>query len=286
MKTATTPFPLLLKWAGSKWREAPQILAALLRRRCVGRVCEPFAGSAAFSGYLASLGERYPPGPILVDANPCLMKLYEAVRDRPLALLDVFSTMIVGQDRKFSREIYRRAREHWLYDSRIEVVGAAMLFVNRTNYNGLWRTNQSGRYNVPPGKAEGADLSSMHAQILEAVPFWSLVLDGATLHTGDYTLGLNSPHSPPILFIDPPYEGTFVDYAKQAGRVGASALHDKCQHAARRGSLVLATLPDIEALIEPWLDWCDVEPLERVCQMGARTAGKTALLRQVLLVSK
>jgi DNA adenine methylase len=284
-------YPRLLKWAGSKAKEAPDIFRAcrlddledgVSREE---KVCEMFAGSAAFTGYRALGGpaapEPWAPPTLLIDVNPALMALFRVVRDRPLALVDQYLEWYLCCNGVMDRAFYAKVRDELLPQNYELVRAAALLFLNRSSWNGLYRTNKEGRNNVPPGLKEGEPLAPVDEA---AIDFWHLALQQTRLVCGDFTMCWASDAD--VFFVDPPYPEKFTGYATEAGQVDMVHLAQFCEALVKRGKRVVATLPGAEELMALWTPFCDVLPLERHSQMGALTAGDHAPLGQVMLVSR
>lgn len=136
----------IMKWAGGKARLAPQIAQALAGP-CTGTYYEPFLGSAAVFLHLKSLGlvRRA----VLSDANDKLVALHRAVRDDVDGLLAALKSMPTDD----WRERYYEVREDY---NRGPFQGsqhaARFVWLNRAGYNGLYRENRRGEFNVPCGK--------------------------------------------------------------------------------------------------------------------------------------
>ncbi|MDB4937146.1 MAG: Methyl-directed repair adenine methylase, partial [Labilithrix sp.] len=144
----------VVKWAGGKSR----LLDRLMKRLPAGRFptyAEPFCGGAAMFFALAAEPKRRFDRALLADKNEELVELYRAIKTDVESLID----RVRGyQDDHFRLDDEKR-RAHF-YDVRaLETAtmktierGARLLFLNKTCFNGLWRVNASGRFNVPFGK--------------------------------------------------------------------------------------------------------------------------------------
>lgn len=135
-REAQAPLPFL-KWAGGKRRLLPELLARIPEN--FGRYHEPFLGAGALFFELA------PRGSVLSDRNQRLVRTWRTVRDAPEALIDRLSTF--PHDEDFFLEMRGRDIDR---EDDLEVA-AWMIYLNRTGYNGLYRVNQKGGFNVPFG---------------------------------------------------------------------------------------------------------------------------------------
>lgn len=148
---AVQPCPVV-KWAGGKTRLLDRLLTRLPEGR-FSTYAEPFCGGGAMFFRLSSYDKRLFDKAILADKNAELVALYTAIKEEVEPLTERL--------RAYQEEHYRRdadgRREHF-YEVREQAPetnierGARLLFLNKTCFNGLWRVNASGRFNVPFGK--------------------------------------------------------------------------------------------------------------------------------------
>jgi DNA adenine methylase len=176
-----TPF---LKWPGGKrWL----LNHGLPQPAGYRRLVEPFlGGGAVFFGL-------EPPSALIADINPELINLYEVVRDAPQKLADVLG---------WHQE--RHSKEHF-YATRSEVcdtpvkMAARTLYLNRTCWNGLYRLNKAGQFNVPIG--------TKTAVVMESDDFLSAsqILQLADIKCQDFQSTIDATEDGDFLFVDPPY---------------------------------------------------------------------------------
>ena len=137
----------LVKWAGGKRGVLPWLLPLVPPR--FGRFYEPFLGGAALFLFLG------PPQAVIGDANCELMAMYAAVRDYPeevMALLDRMQPHVLDAT-SYYRE---RAKDPSALPPAERA--ARFIYLNKTCYNGLYRVNRAGRFNVPFGRYARAPL--------------------------------------------------------------------------------------------------------------------------------
>jgi DNA adenine methylase len=135
----------ILKWAGGKRR-----IAHFLSRfspEIIDQYFEPFLGSAALFLYLAQTRPRFKA--ILSDSNDELINVYKCVRDNIHDLIDVLEIHQANYYR-YPKEYYYYIRDIYHPANNIENA-CRLLFLNKTCYNGLYRVNKSGSFNVPFG---------------------------------------------------------------------------------------------------------------------------------------
>ncbi len=177
----------LLKWAGGK----SQLLEALTSRLPLryGRYLEPFFGGGALFFALA------PEEAIISDSNPEIINLYRSVAKDLGKVIDHLSRYRNEADLFYSV----RAMD-WTGLDPAEAA-ARTLFLNRTCFNGLYRVNRKGQFNVPFGR-----YASPRILDEETLRQASLLLKKTTILCGDYKEIL-AGHARPgdFVFLDPPY---------------------------------------------------------------------------------
>jgi DNA adenine methylase len=195
-----TPVPIL-RWAGGKRWLMPEI-RRLVESADILDYHEPFFGGGA-----AFFGLPHTRNAWLSDLNHELIQTYEAVRDEPLAIARRLSGM------ENSEANYYRVRDT---RPRTSVSRAArFIFLNHTSFNGLYRVNLKGEYNVPYGNRARPNLPN--EDHLLAV---SERLSSATLQTRDFVEVLQMVGERDLVFLDPPYtvahnNNGFVKYNQQ-----------------------------------------------------------------------
>ncbi len=141
MAAQVHPRPFL-KWAGGKTRLAPTIAAR--RPRAFGTYHEPFVGGGALFFYLYRQGLVRKA--ILSDINAELIATYRAVRDHVEQVIRILQSF--PHDEKFFYSL--RAVDPRTLD--LPHLAARMIYLNKTAYNGLYRVNRRGQFNVPFGR--------------------------------------------------------------------------------------------------------------------------------------
>jgi len=184
---ADDPRPLL-KWAGGK----RQLLDAIFRRlpEQMSTYYEPFVGGGAV--FFALAAERRFKRAVLTDQNAELIATYQAVQG------DVESVIKALRDMPHSEEAYYRIREQ---KPRLPTRRAArMIYLNRTGYNGLYRVNRSGKFNVPFGRYVRPNICDEDR--LQAV---SRALQGVRLEVADFGELCAKARPGDAVYFDPPY---------------------------------------------------------------------------------
>ena len=193
----------VIKWAGGKARLLPELLERLPSDYGERRHVELFAGGASLGLHVAH--ER----PLMLcDINPHLIGLYRTLRDECPALRRSLAQLA----RRTERGDYYRVRQRFAQGSGSAAQRAAMfVYLNRLGFNGLYRENASGVFNVPFGDGRGAPY---HPHALQDA---ADALQGCELHAGDFEALRGKLAHWDFVYLDPPYVPTastsFAAYA-------------------------------------------------------------------------
>ncbi len=196
-----------IKWAGGKRQLLPEIIRRLpVKELMSGKMsyAEPFIGGGAV--FFRLLNEGFCFHRIyLNDLNARLMTAYRIVRDEPMKLISRLRTLESEYQRHSSdkkKECYLFQRKKFNSGGLSDVEQAALLiFLNRTCFNGLYRENSKGHFNVPFGKSENPQICADDVLTADA-----LALKDATLMCGDFSLVLNELGGQTLFYLDPPYK--------------------------------------------------------------------------------
>lgn len=175
-----------VRWAGGKTWLIPH-LPTLLGELHVEHYHEPFLGGGAIFFSLEHRKKSY-----LSDANEQLINVYIQVRDNPEELIDYFL------DFNNTENEYYRIRDEITNESTIENA-ARFLYLNQTSFNGLYRVNKAGRYNVPYG------FRTNWAYDVERLRAASTCLQNTRISAGDFEVNKYRIKENDLVFLDPPY---------------------------------------------------------------------------------
>lgn len=225
------PAKPFLKWAGGKTQLLAEILARVPTR--FGRYYEPFlGGGAVFFGLK-------PQRATLSDINPDLIATYTAIRDEVDAVIEAL------QGYRCDKDDYYRVRSQSLDGLTSAQRAARLIFLNRTCFNGLYRVNRLGQFNVPFGRYTNPTIC--HTDNLQQV---SRAMQNMRLRCQPVSQVARQARRGDFVYFDPPYvplsaTAQFVSYAR-----GGFALEDQKKLArlfaalARRGVQVLLSNSD------------------------------------------
>lgn len=202
------------------------------------RLIEPFAGSGAVFFHVE------PTTALLSDSNEQLIEAYEAVRDEPEAVLAAL------------RRHHRRHNKSHYYEVRasrpraLSARGAKFIYLNRTCFNGIYRVNLRGEFNVPMGSK--ASVLRPNDDFFA----WADLLKHAELVAQDFDKTLAGATSGDLVYADPPYTvkhnmNNFVKYNERIFSWAdqerlAESLHD----ATGRGACVVVSNADSPSIRE------------------------------------
>lgn len=220
----------VLRWAGSKRQVLPTL--ASFWRPSFRRYVEPFAGSAALFFRLQ------PQRALLGDINEDLIATYEVIRSRP----DDVHAAVSRIER--SEEVYYKVRKQ--NSSRMGAFGRAVRFVylNRHCFNGIYRTDSQGHFNVPYGHTRTGVIPP-----IENFRRAALLLSRARLKSGDFGSILSAVKLGDFVYLDPPYavgsKRLFREYDRR--EFSAKDLERLCCHLDsmdRKGAIFVVSYAD------------------------------------------
>ena len=219
-----------VKWAGGKRTAIPEIVKVL--PNTFGRYWEPFVGGGAV---FFALDSRIRSAS-LSDVNLDLVLAYKMIQTR----LDDVIQALQGHARKHSRAHYLRVRNRMHGEQDAVLLAARFLYLNRTCYNGLYRVNRSGRFNVPFGQYKNPMICDV-----ENLTAASAVLSKATVQAQPFTAV--APKRGDLVYCDPPYDGTFTGYTGDGFTADdQKTLRDCCVQWRDKGANVVISNSDTD----------------------------------------
>ncbi len=248
--------PPFLKWTGGKqWlaRAMPVLTPATYER-----YFEPFLGGGSVFFSLQ------PKAASLSDANAELIRTYQGLRDQPQRVIDNLRRL------KYDREVFERVRE---LRPRTDASHAArFIYLNRTAFNGIYRVNREGQFNVPFGSFSNPQICNR--QRLEVC---AARLKGDTqIRAQDFEEAVYSAQKNDFVYLDPPYitghmNNGFVKWnAKLFSWQDQVRLANLAENLARRGVHVLLSNADHPAVTELYKSFHRYR-IERPSQIAAST---------------
>lgn len=187
-KFTTKPF---LRWAGGKTRSIPFLEKHLPPNvSSMHRYYEPFIGAGSLFFHIK------PSKAILSDNNKDLIECYETVQKHPDAILTHLEQYLSNT----CEEYYYKMREKYNTSKHSIARAALFIYLNKTCFNGIWRVNKKGEFNVPYGFKEPPALPSK-----EELRNVSISLSNVELIHSDYKEAVKNAKRDDFIYFDPPY---------------------------------------------------------------------------------
>jgi DNA adenine methylase len=182
----------IIKWVGGKTKLLTELTARMPER--YGRYFEPFAGGAALFFRVA------PTRAVLADYNADLIGLYSAIASDVNAVIRRLQHHRDAHDETH----YYKTRTRW--NDRDKSWNAAdraatFIYLNKTCFNGLWRVNRSGAFNVPIGRYTDPPIC-----VPDTLRAAQGLLARADLRCGEYQTAVEDAVRGDFLYFDPPYD--------------------------------------------------------------------------------
>lgn len=249
----------IVKWAGGK----RQLVPALMQHvpATYRRYYEPFIGGGALFFHLR------PADAVLGDAVGELVRTYEGVRDD---VADVVARLGSLRDDEQTYLAVRAADRDGLAAA---AVAAQVIFLLKTCFNGLWRTNMAGRMNTPYAAPHGSRTICDTDVLTKA----SQALRSADLRIGDFAATLVDAGDGDLVYLDPPYDSEakrpFTSYARVFTRADQRRVRDVAVGLAQRGARVIisnADTPFIRDLYQGFAQYSVHAARNISCKPGGR----------------
>lgn len=248
-----------LKWAGGKrWllQRHPE-----LRPTSYERYIEPFLGGGAF------FFSTSPAQAILSDLNEELINVYRAIKKDYVAV-----------EQGLREHHFSHSAEHYYAVRASKPEGQVeravrMLYLNRTCWNGLYRVNKKGEFNVPIGSKTNVLLSDDFKAIAQR-------LKGAELVVSDFEKIVDRAADGDFVFVDPPYtvhhnNNGFLKYNQDLfSWEDQIRLRDAVVRASERGAKVLVTNAAHESLLELYAGVGDIREIDRASVISGARKGR------------
>ena len=219
IKSKARPF---LKWAGGK----TQLLSTLdsflpesFHKKYETTYIEPFVGGGAMLFYLL---QTYPniKRAVINDINPRLINTYSIIRDKPYSLIEILKELQTSfrilADNDSQKDFFLNIRTDFNRQQLNDVEEAAyMIFLNRTCFNGLYRENSKGEFNVPFGRYANPTICDEDLILTD-----SELLQKVEIINDDFSITENFIDGYTFFYFDPPYRpldatSSFNSYVKE-----------------------------------------------------------------------
>ena len=228
-KTKAAPF---IKWAGGKGKLIPQYEPHFPEE--FKRYFEPFLGGGAIFYHLADKAS------VLSDRSPELINCYKVVQGE----VEKLFPLLQEYKERHSEEFFLEVRANKPSD-RIQRA-AWFIYLNKTAFNGLYRENGQGVFNV--GSAKYKSPAIFQEQVLRDA---STALKTVRIESAPYQWVEFEALRGDFVYFDPPYEGAFASYTKHGfGRSDHALLRDLVKQLVSKGVMVMVSNSDTEFVRE------------------------------------
>ena len=261
-KISDPPPQPFLKWAGGKRQLLPEI------RRYVPEkfktYFEPFVGAGAV------LFDLRPPRAVINDANEELINCYLVIKAKPEELIELAGEHEERDSAKYFSRLRALDRDPGLRALTDVERAARVIYLNKVVYNGLYRVNRRGHFNVPYRHHDKTP-QIVDPDVIRAV---SRYLNEARveIRSGDFREAVARAGAGDFVYFDPPYDRdpkstAFTSYASAGfGREEQESLRKLCDELTGRGCRVLLSNSPTEFVRDLFGD----ESRYKVCEVGAR----------------
>ncbi len=259
-----------LKWPGGKRWIAKKYKEYFPKE--YNMYIEPFLGSGAVFFSLQ------PKEAILSDINKELINLYVIMRDNPKEL----KGQLVYHQERHTKEHYYKIRDVILTDN-LKCAGR-LLYLNRACYNGMYRVNKQGKFNVPIGTKNNFTYD------IDQFDQYANCLKHATLICGDFYEIINKAKKNDFIFADPPYatsgKANFTKYNDELFVwQDQLRLHEALVNAKARGAKIVLTNVYCKEIIEMYKnDGFYVHILQRSSNIAGQ-ADKRGKVKELMITS-
>lgn len=200
----------VVKWAGGKRQLLPEIKKRM--PKSIGTYYEPFFGGGAL------FFDIQPQKAVINDFNPQLINVYNQIQSSPTDVIDKLQSLQgvynALTDDKSQSDYYFTQRDKFneLISNNVFSIESAALFIflNKAGFNGLYRVNSSGKFNVP-----SAHRKKINAYDENNINNASTLLKKTKINQGDFEKVCKTAKKGDFVFFDSPYYDTFDTY--QAG---------------------------------------------------------------------
>lgn len=251
-ESAAKPF---LKWVGGKRSILPQLIERMPASYETYR--ELFVGGGALFFAVQ------PKKAALSDVNFHLMITYRAVRDNLAALIEELKI----HEKMHSKKHYYATRELFAVEQEPIKIAALFIYLNKTCFNGLYRVNRDGMFNVPmgdyknPGLYDDAVLKA-DSMALQHVQLQQCPFDQVKVAKGDF------------VYLDPPYHKTFSNYdSSQFGDEAHARLAEFCKRIDKAGAHFMLSNSDTD-YVRTLYSGFSVENVEATRNVSCKVASR------------
>ncbi len=210
-----------VKWVGGKTQLIEEVEAHLPKDFSTKSITyvEPFVGGGAVLWHILNKYDNIEKA-VINDINSDLTKVYETIKHNPSELIDCLQNIqdeYIPLDDDKRKDYYLKKRDRFNTKALDNIENSALfIFINRTCFNGLYRVNSKGLYNVPFGRYSNPKICDPETILAD-----SELLQKVDILNGDFAETFKYAGENSVFYIDPPYKplsetSSFNSYAKEA----------------------------------------------------------------------
>lgn len=251
-----------LKWAGGKRQLLPVIKEYLPQK--FTQYYEPFIGAGAV------LFSLQPKKSVINDTNGELINCYQVIKDHPEKLLELCQQHRENNSKEYFYLLREQDRRNDFKERSPQERAARIIYLNKTCFNGLFRVNSSGQFNVPYGNysnpviADPAVIRSVSAYLNQR---------NVRILQGDFAKAVATARKGAFIYFDPPYHpvsdtSSFTGYSVNGfGEQEQIRLKEVCDKLTERGCQVLVSNSSASLIKELYSD-----PNYKIVEVKAKRA--------------
>jgi DNA adenine methylase len=271
----TEPKPFI-KWAGGK----RQLISKLLRYAPIefDEYYEPFLGGGALFFKLSSLGKIKHAH--LNDSSKVLIDAYKTIKEKPK---DLIAELKSGKYKNDKKTFYEIRKEQ---PADLVKATARFIYLNKTAFNGLYRVNSKGEFNVPFGNYKNPKI--LDEQNILAV---SKALQRDDLGSVDFEKAVESAKEGDFVYFDPPYQplsktSSFTSYTKENfGLKDQERLAKTFRELHDNGCLVMLSNSYSQPILELYKDFRkNIQPVLATRMINCKAEGR-GKIKEVIITS-
>ena len=251
-KTYNTSAKPFVKWVGGKTQLLDDIKRSLpsgFRQKETVYV-EPFVGGGAVLFWIL---QQYPniKKAVINDINPHLITTYKVVKEQPdklIGLLKSFQSEYIHLEEDERKNYYLNKRDIYNSSPLLDIeIAALFIFLNRTCFNGLYRVNSKGKFNVPHGRYANPKICDEDTLLAD-----SRILQKVEILCGDFASTITYATPNTLFYFDPPYKplsktSSFNSYAKEEFDDSEQIrLRDFCHQISARNAHFILSNSDVK----------------------------------------
>ncbi|ACF10804.1 DNA adenine methylase [Chlorobaculum parvum NCIB 8327] len=235
-----------IRWAGGKQNLVSKLSENLPKEKFCSYF-EPFVGAGSLFFHNNFINSK------LSDINPHLINSYISIRESAEEVSDrlAFYKERVSEEYYYKlRDVFNKRKNHFTIDQ-----AAIFIFLVHTSFNGIYRVNKKGEYNVPFGKAKPAIPDSSHLLKIQSK------LKGAIITNGMYEDILTNVKRNDFVYFDPPYpplnETSFFQHYSidKFPNKQQIELSEYARELSNLGSFVMISNAETPMIIKLYKDW-------------------------------